>query len=339
MLVEAAQLTKQYRVTQTGGSWVQWFRPHYRHVTALDTVSLGIGAREFVGILGRNGAGKSTLIKLLCGLQQASAGTVRILGHDPATQGPDRFHYMAVVFGQKSSLWWDLPLRDSFSAARHIYRLQRRPFEERLRTLCAALHLHPVLDRPVRLLSLGERVKGELVFNLLHRPQLILLDEPTIGLDIVSKAHLRDFLRGLVADDGCSVILTSHDMGDIDHCCTRICVLEEGRLTFDGSRDAFHRYLAPGCEIRVTPLGEMPASIVLERTRDAVARVVGVRTVACDPITGQLRIVAAPDLAVAPLLATLESVLGPSSTFTFQQQPVSFEQAVLHKMRAQEPTA
>lgn len=336
MLVEASELTKHYRVKQESGFFRNLFHPQYSAVIALENLNLSINEHEFVGILGRNGAGKSTLIKLLCGLQRPTSGTLRVLGESASTFDNKRFNHMAVIFGQKSSLWWDLPLQDSFIAARSIYKLEQKKFQQRLDFFITALDLGDVLRRPVRILSLGERVKSEIVFNLLHEPRLILLDEPTIGLDLVSKAQLRSFLRELVAKEPCSVILTSHDMGDIEQCSTRICVLEEGNIQFDGNKKEFENYLSPGQEIEIAPVASLFTNEEQNNVRAAVEVIPGVEHVEYNMLSGVIHIICALHTLPADILEIVQNVLGPNCLFNLQQHQVSFEQAVLHKMRFKE---
>lgn len=213
----------------------------------IKNISFEVQKGECVGLLGRNGAGKSTLIKLICGLQIPDNGEITFNGVNPRVYKHNLFNSIAVVFGQKSSLWWDLPVIDSLNAAKFIYQIEG--FEERLSFLIESLSLRNVLNQPVRSLSLGERVKSELAFNLLHKPQLILLDEPTIGLDIISKRKLRDFLNLIVAKDQSSIIITSHDVGDIKDCCSKIILLDEGKIVFNDSIQQFEKIITSSIAI------------------------------------------------------------------------------------------
>jgi ABC-2 type transport system ATP-binding protein len=213
---------------------------------ALKEITLTIERGQCVGLLGPNGAGKSTLIKILTGLMTPCSGTVRVLGIDPSKQSNDFLRTLGVVFGHKCSLWWDLPLRVSFENFGLIYGVPSNEFESRLDTLVSALSLKLVLDRPVRQLSLGERVKAEIVSALLHRPSLVFLDEPTIGLDVCSKDELRRFISQIGEYWGGTVLLTSHDMADIERCCRRTLLLDKGRLQFDGGVGEFREWLSSG---------------------------------------------------------------------------------------------
>ncbi|UNE54913.1 ATP-binding cassette domain-containing protein [Bartonella machadoae] len=202
---------------------------------ALKNVTLQLKAGECLGLLGPNGAGKSTLVKTICGLQKADCGKVQVLGYSPSHRNYDFLRRIGVVFGHKSSLWWDLPVKDSYTVLQKIYDIDRKNFTLKLEELTQALGLSSILNRRVRNLSLGERVKCEVVAALIHDPDLLILDEPTVGLDILSKYELRKYLYSLVKQQNKGVIITSHDMADIEHCASRIVLLKEGTIIFDGS--------------------------------------------------------------------------------------------------------
>lgn len=212
-----------------------------RTVLAVDDLSFAIGPGELVGYVGANGAGKSTTIKILVGILRATAGEVEVLGRDPHRHRRTNALRLGVVFGQRTQLWWDLPPVESFQLLGKIYRVPSQDLRARVDELVDRLHLGPLLDVPVRKLSLGERMRCELVASLLHAPDLIFLDEPTIGLDVVAKEEVRDFLRRLHEDRGTTLILTSHDLGDIERLCTRVLVIDEGRLLHDGDVESLRR--------------------------------------------------------------------------------------------------
>ncbi|MEV0994270.1 ATP-binding cassette domain-containing protein [Nonomuraea sp. NPDC050202] len=206
-------------------------------VHAVRELSFTVSAGEFVGYLGPNGAGKSTTIKMLCGILTPTSGSVRVAGLDPSRRRTTLARRIGVVFGQRTTLWWDLPLRDSFELIRHLYRVDRADFAARLDELTQTLDLGGFLRTPVRQLSLGQRMRGDLAAALLHAPDVLVLDEPTIGLDVVSKASIRDFLLRLNAERGTTVLLTTHDLGDIERLCRRVMLIDHGRLAFDGTLD------------------------------------------------------------------------------------------------------
>ncbi|MER7850066.1 ATP-binding cassette domain-containing protein [Kitasatospora sp. NPDC096077] len=211
-----------------------------REVRAVDGLSFTVEAGECVGYIGPNGAGKSTTIKMLTGILVPSSGRLRVAGVDPARERVALARRIGVVFGQRTTLWWDLPLRDSFELARRIYRIPDRRYRENLGRCIELLDLDGLLDTPVRQLSLGQRMRGDLAAALLHDPQVLYLDEPTIGLDVVSKGRVREFLREVNRDGGTTVLLTTHDLTDIEQLCDRVMVIDHGRVVHDGGLDELH---------------------------------------------------------------------------------------------------
>ena len=209
-------------------------------VRAVDGISLRVDAGEAVGYIGPNGAGKSTTIKMLTGILVPTGGTVRVCGLDPTRQRRQLARRLGVVFGQRSQLWWDLPLRDSFDLLRAIHQVPLADYRDRLERHVELLGLAPFLGTPVRQLSLGQRMRGEVTAALLHAPELLVLDEPTIGLDLVSKERLRAFLAGLNAA-GTPLLLTTHDLSDVERLCRRLVVVDHGHLLVDGPLDELRR--------------------------------------------------------------------------------------------------
>ncbi len=210
-------------------------------VRAVDELTVTISAGESVGYIGANGAGKSTTIKMLVGILVPTAGEVRTCGLDPLRQRRQLAHEVGVVFGQRSQLWWDLPVRESFSILAAIHRLARARAREREAELVEHLEMADYLDTPGRQLSLGQRMRAEVAAALLHTPRLVILDEPTIGLDVLSKQRLRDFLLAERRVHGTTLLLTTHDMGDIERLCDRVLVVDHGRLAYQGSLDGLAR--------------------------------------------------------------------------------------------------
>ncbi|MFF1902519.1 ATP-binding cassette domain-containing protein [Kitasatospora sp. NPDC058218] len=211
-----------------------------REVRAVDGLSFTVEAGECVGYIGPNGAGKSTTIKMLTGILVPSGGRLRVAGVDPARERVALARRIGVVFGQRTTLWWDLPLRDSYELARRIYRIPEHRYRTNLERCVELLDLGALLDTPVRQLSLGQRMRGDLAAALLHDPQVLYLDEPTIGLDVVSKSRVRDFLREVNRDLGTTVLLTTHDLTDIEQLCDRVMVIDHGRVVYDGGLDGLH---------------------------------------------------------------------------------------------------
>ena len=207
-------------------------------ITALQDLSFQIEKGELVGYIGPNGAGKSTTVKILSGILTPDSGDVLVDGRIPWAERREHVRNIGVVFGQRMQLWWDVPILDSYSLLKEIYRIPQADYRRRLKELTEALQLEELLRTPLRQLSLGQRMRAELCGSLLHRPGLLYLDEPTIGLDAVSKLALRDFLRWENREYGTTVLLTTHDMEDIAALCSRVMVLGHGQKLYDGELSA-----------------------------------------------------------------------------------------------------
>ena len=209
-----------------------------RHVIeAVRDISFRVERGELLGYLGPNGAGKSTTIKMLTGILVPSSGRVSVAGLDPSKRRIELARRIGAMFGQRVQLWWDLPLIDSFELLRHIYRVPADKYRSSLERFREVLDLDPFLRTPVRQLSLGQRIRGELTAAMLHEPELLFLDEPTIGLDVVAKQRVRDFLIEINRGRGVTVLLTTHDLGDIERLCERLLVIDHGSLIWDGRID------------------------------------------------------------------------------------------------------
>ena len=232
-------LRKSFKVAERGpGIWGALrgvARRRYRTVNALDGVSFEIEPGELVGYIGPNGAGKSTTVKVISGILVPDSGRCEILGRVPWRQRVAHVGDIGVVFGQRTQLWWDLPVIESFDLLRDIYRVPPREYAATRDDLIATMELGPLLDVPVRQLSLGQRMRCDLAAALLHSPSILFLDEPTIGLDAVSKLAFRSFIRRYDRERGVTVILTTHDMDDIEALCRRVMVIGEGRILSDGT--------------------------------------------------------------------------------------------------------
>jgi ABC-2 type transport system ATP-binding protein len=235
-LIEVTGLTRTFTVRRRTGR----LRRTAHEVRAVDDVSFEIGRGEMVGYIGPNGAGKSTTIKMLTGILVPSSGRLRVAGLDPSRDRVGLTRRIGVVFGQRTTLWWDLPLRDSFELLRRIYRIEPARYAHNLAEFTELLDLGDLLDTPVRQLSLGQRMRGDIAAALLHDPEILYLDEPTIGLDVISKGRLRDFLRRVNRERQVTLLLTTHDLQDIEQLCSRVMVIDHGTLVHDGPLASLH---------------------------------------------------------------------------------------------------
>jgi ABC-2 type transport system ATP-binding protein len=269
-LIELHDVSRTFTVRSSAGR----FRRTKREVRAVAGLTFTVDAGQCVGYIGPNGAGKSTTIKMLTGILVPSGGRLRVAGVDPARDRLRLAHRIGVVFGQRTTLWWDLPLRDSYELARRIYRIPDARYRANLDRCLDLLELGPLLDTPVRQLSLGQRMRGDIAAALLHDPQVLYLDEPTIGLDVVSKNRVREFLREVNTERGTTVLLTTHDLTDIEQLCSRVMVIDHGRMVYDGGLDGLHD--VGGSErTLVVDLAESCPPIAVEGAR--VVRVEGPR--------------------------------------------------------------
>ncbi len=230
-IIDVTGLTKRFDVRRKAGR----VRRRREEVVAVAGIDLRIERGAMVGFIGPNGAGKSTTIKMLTGILVPTAGSVRVDGLVPSRQRTELARRIGVVFGQRSQLWWDLPLRDSFDLLRHVYAVPAERHAANLRRFSEGLDLGPLLDVPVRQLSLGQRMRGELTAALLHDPAILLLDEPTIGLDLISKEAVREFLVEVNREQGTTVLLTTHDLVDVERLCERLLIIDHGRVIEDGT--------------------------------------------------------------------------------------------------------
>ncbi|MFG3577771.1 ABC transporter ATP-binding protein [Micromonospora chersina] len=255
-MIEVRDLARHYRVHRRPPGLRASLRSFVRreHVTvrAVERVSFTIPAGEVVGFLGPNGAGKTTTLKCLTGLLHPTAGAVRVLGHTPHRREAAFLRRISLVMGQRNALFWDLPAADAFEVNRAIYGLAAGPYRSALDELVALLDLAPLLTKQVRVLSLGERMRCELAGALLHRPEVLFLDEPTLGLDVNGQAAVRTFLRDYNAQHGATVLLTSHYMGDVTALARRVLVIDRGTLRFDGDLAALVEAHSPHRLVWVT---------------------------------------------------------------------------------------
>ena len=219
---------------------------------AVESFSIQVQEGEFVGFLGPNGAGKTTTIKMLTGILYPTSGTARVLGEVPFERKSELLRQIALVMGNRQQLWWDLPARESFAVLKEVYDVPAATFNKRVDRLIADLDLSDKVDTQVRKLSLGERMKCELVAALLHGPRVVFLDEPTIGLDVISQQRIRQFLKEFNEEEGCTVVLTSHYMQDVEELCERVVVINHGNQVFDGTLPDLRSQYSPERRLRVT---------------------------------------------------------------------------------------
>jgi ABC-2 type transport system ATP-binding protein len=254
-VIEVRGLTKHYRVHQRppglAAAVRAIFRRRYDTVRAVDGIDFSVGEGERVGFLGPNGAGKTTTLKMLSGLLHPTAGDVRVAGHVPRRREADFLKKITLVMGQKQQLIWDLPPAETFALNRAIYDVPRAQFDETVDELVRLLELGDLVNKPTRQLSLGERMKCELAAALLHRPRVLFLDEPTIGLDVSMQATVRSFVRAYNERFGATVLLTSHYMEDVVQLCPRVIVIDRGRLIYDGDLRALALKIRPDKRIVV----------------------------------------------------------------------------------------
>jgi ABC-2 type transport system ATP-binding protein len=233
-----------YRNPDGGGKLLRnMMMPTRQVVTAVDNVSFTVDQGEAVGYIGVNGAGKSTTIKMLCGILVPTKGTVEVMGLIPHKHRETNATNIGVLFGQRSILWWDVPVRNSLWLLKRIYQIPNEQYNKNLSLFNDVLDLKPLMNVPVRELSLGQRMRANLAAVFLHNPKVVYLDEPTIGLDVVVKKRIREFLNYMVSEQGCSLFLTTHDLRDVEEICSRIIVLDQGKVLFDGLTTSFiNRY-------------------------------------------------------------------------------------------------
>lgn len=254
--VLAENLKRSFAVTQKEpglfGSVKALFKPNRTYVEAVKGIDLSIEQGELVGFLGPNGAGKTTTIKMLTGILYPTSGRAEVLGFTPFDRKQEMLKQVSLVMGNKNQLWWDLPAMESFRVMKEVYEVSDADFKKRLDRLVDALDMGEKVNSQVRKMSLGERMKCELIAALLHNPKVVFLDEPTIGLDLVSQRRIREFLQELNRETGCTIMLTSHYMQDVQELCDRIVVIDHGTKVFDGALDALLRDYADTRRLKLT---------------------------------------------------------------------------------------
>ena len=244
-IITVEQLSKSFKVhkRRTGfwGNLSSTVSRKHDIIKAVDNVNFTLERGELVGYIGANGAGKSTTIKMLTGILVPTSGHIDVMGLTPYRRRKENTRRIGVVFGQRTQLWWDLPVIDSFELLKHIYEIPQNLYKQNLEFFSDLLQLQPFLSTPVRRLSLGQRMRCDLTAALLHNPEILYLDEPTIGLDVVAKEQVRQFLRQVNAERQVTVILTTHDLNDVEQVCQRLIIIDSGKIIYDGGIDALKK--------------------------------------------------------------------------------------------------
>ncbi|WP_018752511.1 ABC transporter ATP-binding protein [Paenibacillus sanguinis] len=300
--IEVRDLRKTFKVQKNRqglkGAFLDLFKREYNEVAAVKDISFQIPQGEICGYIGENGAGKSTTIKMLTGILVPTSGHLSVGGFVPYAEREKFVQHIGVVFGQRSQLWWDIGVIESFELLRKVYRVPQADYKKRLDELVERLQLQDLLSRPVRKLSLGQRMRCELVAALLHNPSIVFLDEPTIGLDIVVKSEIRDFLQDMNREHGTTILLTTHDLQDIEALCSRVIMLDDGQIIYDGGLDELKDRWGRGKEVlfqfgTVTKLDQLRAwtgqqPVIWSAENDLNAKVWIPRDIGVSEVLGQV---------------------------------------------------
>lgn len=269
-VIHAQDLRKEFisHASRAGlaGAFRDLFTRNYKTLVAVNDISLDIEQGEMVGYIGENGAGKSTTIKMLTGILTPTAGIVRVNGMNPHKQREEFAHTIGVVFGQRSQLWWDIAVQESFRLLKKVYKVKDTDYKNHMGYVIETLDIGPLLDKPVRKLSLGQRMRCELAAALIHNPPLLFLDEPTIGLDVLVKSKIRRFLHELNETYKTTVLLTTHDLSDIEALCERVLLLDEGKIIYDGRLEQLQRDSAKGKQVEFQFFAEVDVHEIITET-------------------------------------------------------------------------
>lgn len=256
-IIEIKNVTKEFKVLNRReglkGSILDLFSGDYKIVKAVDNVSMTVNQGEIVGYLGPNGAGKSTTIKMMTGVLQPTSGEIIVNGRVPYTERTQNCQDIGVVFGQRSQLWWALPLIESFKILKDIYRVSDADYKDIMDFYASQVDLEPILHKPVRQMSLGQRTLSDILAAFLHNPKVVFLDEPTIGLDVSMKSHIRELIQALNREKNTTVILTTHDMGDVDALCQRIVIIDHGKKLYDNDIEHLRSFFGAYRTLKIRP--------------------------------------------------------------------------------------
>lgn len=264
-VIEINNLTKEFKVLNRHegikGSIMDLFSRDYKTVYAVKDVSLSIKQGEIVGYLGPNGAGKSTTIKMMTGVLKPSSGSILVNGRVPYKDRAKNSQEIGVVFGQRSQLWWSLPLIESFKLLKEIYGIDSKHYDEMMKFYGTLVDLEPILHKPVRQMSLGQRTLSDILASFLHNPRICFLDEPTIGLDVAMKSNIRTLIHAINEKMNTTVILTTHDMGDVDALCKRIVIIDKGQMLYDNDIDHLRKFFGAYRTLKVRLKGDMSEKV------------------------------------------------------------------------------
>ncbi|GAB7389331.1 ATP-binding cassette domain-containing protein [Bacillaceae bacterium] len=276
-MIEVKNLVKEFKVHQSRegllGAFRDLFNRDYKLIRAVDDISFEVQRGEFLAYIGENGAGKSTTIKMLTGILSPTSGSIKVNGYIPYKQREQYVRTIGVVFGQRSQLWWDIGVIESFHLLQKVYRVdpvQNKPWMERI---IEELGISDILHQPVRKLSLGQRMRCELAAALLHKPDIVFLDEPTIGLDVLVKQRIRDFLKSINETEKTTILLTTHDISDIEALCKRVIVLDKGKIIYNGTLDQLKEKWGKGKEVVFYFAERVRPDVIRAVTRDIHAEV------------------------------------------------------------------
>ncbi|GCD84027.1 ABC transporter ATP-binding protein [Parageobacillus thermoglucosidasius] len=268
--IEVENLRKEFKSYSSRSGLVGAFRDlftrNYKIIRAVNDISFTVKQGEMVGYIGENGAGKSTTIKMLTGILTPTSGKVIVNGMNPHKEREAFVRTIGVVFGQRSQLWWDIAVQESFRLLKKVYRVSDKDYNEHMNHVIETLDIGPLLDKPVRKLSLGQRMRCELAAALIHNPPLLFLDEPTIGLDVLVKLKIRQFLKEINEKYNTTILLTTHDISDIEALCERVIMLDEGKIIYDGSLQKLKETWGEGKQIQFTFVSEMSLDTLKELT-------------------------------------------------------------------------
>ncbi len=249
--IEVKGLRKEFKAysSRSGlkGAFRDLFTRNYKVVPAVNDISFSVKQGEMVGYIGENGAGKSTTIKMLTGILTPTSGHIRVNGMNPHKERERFVRTIGVVFGQRSQLWWDIAVQESFRLLKKVYKVTDEQYDDHMQAVIRTLDIEPLLDKPVRKLSLGQRMRCELAAALIHNPPLLFLDEPTIGLDVLVKLKIREFLKEINQKYNTTILLTTHDLSDIEALCERVVMLDEGKVIYDGALNNLKENLEKSC--------------------------------------------------------------------------------------------